>query len=202
MEITTNKPTVEKIFVGSEEFIKGDRVRVQLVPIEQPEYPFSGGGVIGQITAIHPDSFMVNDRLIPFDCVLLMRKAETWENFNTVPYYNEEERDFWETHWITPNGIEKKLSPMTKAQSIELDWDKALTDAEKTRDISSISYSIDWGFREQDMYVLCCLHEAGKHCAIIEDLLDDCNYHTACRYLNGGEYDRCREWIKEIYKEL
>lgn len=39
--------------------------------------------------------------------VLYLRKATKDENFNNVPYYDEQEKEFWETHRITRNGIKK-----------------------------------------------------------------------------------------------
>lgn len=39
--------------------------------------------------------------------VLYLRKSTKDENFNNVPYYDEQEKEFWETHRITRNGIKK-----------------------------------------------------------------------------------------------
>ena len=37
-----------------------------------------------------------------------IRKAKEDESFNTVPYYNDEEKEFWTTHCYSKNGICKK----------------------------------------------------------------------------------------------
>lgn len=39
--------------------------------------------------------------------VLYLRKSTKDENFNNVPYYDEQEKEFWETHRITRNEIKK-----------------------------------------------------------------------------------------------
>lgn len=77
---------------------------------------------------------------------------------------------------------------------IKLNWDEVLGNIEHG---DELSVDIGWGFTQQDMLVLCCLHEAGKHRQKIEDLLEDCNFHTECGLLNEGKYDECRKVVFE-----
>ena len=39
--------------------------------------------------------------------------------------------------------------------------------------------------------VLYCLHQWNLFREKIEDLLEDCNFHTECGLLNEGKYDEC-----------
>ena len=80
---------------------------------------------------------------------------------------------------------------MKKGDKIRLDWRKAFEDGEAT------SSAIEWGFSQQDLFVLCCLHEANLFRQEIEDLLEDCNFHAECEYLCNHDYDTCRKFIAE-----
>ena len=77
---------------------------------------------------------------------------------------------------------------------VRLDWDTALN---KVKNGTKLSGVVGWGFSSQDLFVLCCLHEAGRHREKIEDLLEDCNFHTECGLLCEGKYDECRKVIAE-----
>lgn len=83
---------------------------------------------------------------------------------------------------------------MKREIEIRLDWDKALANVEYG---TELSLPIDYGFTDQDLFVLCCLHEAGMHREKIVDLLEDCNFHTECGLIYEGKYDECRKVIKE-----
>ena len=85
-------------------------------------------------------------------------------------------------------------------QEVRLNWDAALTKWEN--EDFSLSYTIGWGFSPQDLLVLCCLHEAGKHQDSIVDLLEDCNFHTECGLLYEGKYDECRKLIMKDEEEF
>ena len=80
--------------------------------------------------------------------------------------------------------------------SVRLGWDDALTRWENGE--ICISYIIEWGFIQQDLLVLGCLHQLGKHCGSIEDLLEDCNYHMECGLLHEKKYD---EYFNIIFEE-
>lgn len=86
----------------------GDRVRVQFVAKKYPQYPYSGGGIIGNIKQIYHDYFVVNNRKVDFDDVFIIKIVDEHETFDTVPNINDEEREFWRTHWFTRDGIKRK----------------------------------------------------------------------------------------------
>ena len=86
----------------------GDRVRVQFVAKKDPQYPYSGGGIIGNIKQIYHDYFVVNNRKVDFDDVFIIKTVDEHETFDTVPNINDEEREFWRTHWFTRDGIKRK----------------------------------------------------------------------------------------------
>lgn len=76
---------------------------------------------------------------------------------------------------------------------VRMNWDEALTRWELGE--FALSEIIDWGFYPQDLLVLCCLHEAGRHQDAIIDLLEDCNFHTECGLIYDGKYDECKRLI-------
>ena len=82
---------------------------------------------------------------------------------------------------------------------VRLNWDEALTRWENGE--FALSSIIKWGFYPQDLMVLSCLHEAGKHRDSIVDLLEDCNFHTECGLLDEGRYDECRKFIAKEMEE-
>ena len=82
-------------------------------------------------------------------------------------------------------------------QDVRANWEGALSRWEKGE--FALSVTIGWSFSAQDLMVLCCLHEAGRHRQAIVDLLEDCNFHTECGLIDEGKYDECR---KVIYSDL
>ena len=85
-----------------------------------------------------------------------------------------------------------KMKP--KEKEIRLNWTKALDNAKKGTDLSQ---PIDWSFTNQDLLILTCLHEAGLYREKIEDLLEDCNFHSECSLLNEKNYTKIRKIITE-----
>lgn len=113
MVLQSNVPEMP-MFVSDDyhAFTIGDRVRIQFYPTEEKQYPYSGGGMIGKIAAIYYDSFLIKtsmtDRIVRFTEVFIIKKVDDKENFENTPYINDEEREFWRTHWYTPDGIKVK----------------------------------------------------------------------------------------------
>ena len=66
-------------------------------------------------------------------------------------------------------------------REIRDDWIGALKE-QRIRGLN-ISSIIKWGFYQQDLLILCDLHEADIEREMIEDLLEDCNFHTECGLL-------------------
>lgn len=92
----------------------GDRVRIQYYPKKEKEYPYSGGGIIGKIKAISHNSLTIEssfaDKLVTFDEIFIIKKVSDEENFDNTPYIDDEEREFWRTHWHTKDGIKEKTA--------------------------------------------------------------------------------------------
>lgn len=80
---------------------------------------------------------------------------------------------------------------MTETE-IRNDWYAALNSVKNGTELSSI---IHWGFFNQDLMILYFLHQANCFREKIEDLLEDCNFHTECELLAEGKYDECRNTI-------
>lgn len=72
---------------------------------------------------------------------------------------------------------------MTKDE-ISVDWDKALGSLA----YGKIAKTIGWGFTREDLETLMELHKQDKHRQNIEDLLEDCNFHTECGNWHDGIY--------------
>lgn len=119
MKIMSNIPEIPMMITTDYKTFKiGDRVRVQFVAKKYPEYPYSGGGVIGHIKSINYNSFVIDyvldTKVIEFDDIYIIKKVDDAETFDTVPNINDEEREFWRTHWITKDGIKKKTAEDSK----------------------------------------------------------------------------------------
>lgn len=106
--IKTNMPREPILSVGEAMFRKGDRIRIMKKNM---------GGYIGEIVEIKFDSVVLNVKLFPGDKsteevdlhqIEKIRRAEPGETFDTVPYFDAEEKEFWRTHWYTKDGIKEK----------------------------------------------------------------------------------------------
>ena len=106
--VNSNIPQEKYVsFNNKVKFYIGDKVRIQYIEWR--------GGVIGKILDIFPDSLNIDIKFfgsenVPFSKIWKMRRAEHNEDFNTVPYYDAEEKEFWRTHWITKDGIKEKTA--------------------------------------------------------------------------------------------
>lgn len=84
--------------------------------------------------------------------------------------------------------IEKYLN-LDKARekaSIRRDFTAALKSVKYGSQLSS---KLDWSFTDKDLKVLAELHKAGKFRKKIEDLLEDCNFHSECGKFINHDYD-------------
>lgn len=119
MIIKSNVPS-HPIMVGDKihKFEIGDRVRIKFHPVKYKSFPYSGAAMIGIIEGINNDSFIVSNntlsKTVKFDEVYKMRVVDESETLDTVPYINEKEREFWNTHIITKDGIKRKPINNTK----------------------------------------------------------------------------------------
>ena len=106
--ITTNVPETLYLDTGHARFYKGDRIRVSMK---------NRNGYIGEILEIKAESIVLfvpiykgddSTREIVLRDIDKLRRAEPNETFETVPYYDAEEKEFWRTHWYTRDGIKEK----------------------------------------------------------------------------------------------
>lgn len=110
--VNSNIPQEKYVSFNDEvKFYIGDKVRIQ--------YPEWRGGVVGEILDIFSDSLTVDVGIfgrkhVPFSKIWKMRRAEHNEDFDTVPYYDAEEKEFWRMHWITKDGIKMKTEEDVK----------------------------------------------------------------------------------------
>lgn len=71
------------------------------------------------------------------------------------------------------------------AAKVRSDWNSALSRVAKGY---MLSETISWGFTKNDIKELAKLHKSGKHREKIEDLLEDCNFHSLNCYFQAGDY--------------
>lgn len=79
------------------------------------------------------------------------------------------------------------LKLIGREAEIRSDFDTALKNC-KTG--TELSYPLHFGFREEDIKKLAQLHKSGKYREKIEDLLQDCNFHTECSDFSSGLYEK------------
>lgn len=89
------------------------------------------------------------------------------------------------------------LPGLMTEEEIRADWEKALN----TMNYSDISRTIRWGFTPEDLRELMRLHRGCIQWPKIEDLLEDCNFHTFCGCLSEDDYDGAEAEIERIEEE-
>lgn len=82
--------------------------------------------------------------------------------------------------------IEDRWNALVRDVEIRKDWAKALEEVGNGKDLS---WDISYGFSKNDISELANLHKMGKFREKIEDLLEDCNFHTECSDFIDGKYD-------------
>lgn len=69
---------------------------------------------------------------------------------------------------------------------IRLDFASALR---KVKNGTELSHKLGWGFAKKDLLNLMELHKKNKFRKKIEDLLEDCNFHSECSLLCSKDYE-------------
>lgn len=82
------------------------------------------------------------------------------------------------------------LEAIKKSAAVRKDWKTALAGVQNGCDLSAI---VGFCFTKNDIQTLAKLHETGKSRKKIEDLLEDCNFHSVCEDFQQGRYDQHRE---------
>ena len=98
------------------------------------------------------------------------------------------------------NAIEKMAMRLSEREEmteseVKKDWYSALRDVRYGVELSKV---IGYGFGFQDLIVLGTLHEYNMFREKIENLLEDCNFHTENELLIKGKYN---EYFKYVIKE-
>lgn len=118
MELRCNVPDVPRFWNDDSQFYVGDRVRVL--------FANHGKELVGPIMEIRAHSFVVyamSETVVPYEEVVKIRLAADKEDLNTVPYFDEEEREFWRTHWHTRDGIKEKTpEDIAMLEEFEKTW--------------------------------------------------------------------------------
>lgn len=78
------------------------------------------------------------------------------------------------------------LDKALNAANIRSDFASALKQIKKGSDLSG---TLDYGFSDKDITNLAKLHKANRYRRKIEDLLEDCNFHTECYDFTEGNYE-------------
>lgn len=105
MTIYSNVPECPHIVVDGVLFERGHKVRV--LTKKKQEY-------LGRVAGIEYDRFNLRfkdlelEAAIKFADVAKMRMAKPDEDLNSEPYFDDEEKEFWRTHWVTKDGIAEK----------------------------------------------------------------------------------------------
>ena len=74
-----------------------------------------------------------------------------------------------------------------RAKEIRNDFASALRSVKNGRELSG---ALGYGFSNEDIANLAKLHKANKFRRKIEDLLEDCNFHTESNDFATGDYDK------------
>ena len=109
-------------------------------------------------------------------------KNEIWVILKTDPIFIEHSENAQITEFLNIidwNGI-------IKAADIRLDFKSALEKVDHGYDLSGI---LHYGFNDEDIHNLAIIHRDNPDLREkIEDLLEDCNFHTECNDFNDGNY--------------
>ena len=109
MMIRSNIPSIPILYAQNVTLHIGDEVRILLK---------NRSGYIGRLANIQSDKIAIEIscsrsedleyKEIAIAKILKIRKRKNQELFDTHPYFDEEEKLFWQTHVIGRNGIAKR----------------------------------------------------------------------------------------------
>ena len=97
---------------------------------------------------------------------------------------------------------EFSLEKIKQSLEIQSDWEKAIDNVEEYREeeykgiykVGYIASAMDFGLSEDNLSELALIHknapEGSKRRAVIEQLLEDINYHEENSDFNSGNYER------------
>ena len=80
------------------------------------------------------------------------------------------------------------------AAEIRTEWATALRSVKHGSDLS---HKVSWGFSTRDLIKLGELHKGNKFRKKIEDLLEDCNFHSECGLLADKNYEEYMCFVQQ-----
>lgn len=117
------------------------------------------------------------------DAEICNLKNEIWVILKSDPIFIEHSDNTQINEFL--NSI--NWSSIIKTADIRLDFKSALENVEHGYDLSEI---LHYGFNDEDIHNLAIIHKDNPELREkIEDLLEDCNFHTECSDFNDGNYD-------------
>lgn len=148
----------------------------------------------------HDNSGIPAERLYMADLWLYSDIEEALIRANDVPARRKEILEIIEKSDEAEQIL--KLVDLGRAQKsaeVRHDWPAALRGVIKVR---QLSYTINYGFSEDDIAELARLHKAGRYRKKIEDLLTDCNFHTECGDFSCHKYEKYLEAEEKTAKAV
>lgn len=153
----------------------------------------------------HEDNFYVLTQWLKNDVIYLVSLAHSEGEKQEVFL---EEINSWIKETMRANVYsmicmsEFSLEKIKQCLEVQSDWEKAIDDVEEYREeeykgiykVGYIASVMDFGLSEDNLSQLALIHknapEGSKRRAVIEQLLEDINYHTESSDFSSGNYDR------------
>ena len=190
------------------EITKNDKKIVYLVIIEMwkkfmPEKAYKEDGI--RRLKEYEDNFYVLTQWLKNDVIYLVSLAHSEREKQDALL---EEINSWIKEQLGTNVYSKicmsefSLEKIKRHLEVQSDWEKAIDDVEEYREedykgiykVGYIASAMDFGLSEDNLSQLALIHknapEGSKRRAVIEQLLEDINYHTENSDFSSGNYDR------------
>lgn len=188
------------------EITDNDKRFVYLVIIEMwkkfmPEKAYSKIGI--QRLKEYKDNFYVLTQWLKNDVIYLISLVHSEREKQDALL---EEIDSWIKEQMGADVYSKicmsefSLEKIKQRFEIQSNWEKAIDDVEEYREqnglykVSFIASVMDYGLSEENLSQLALIHknapEGSKRRAVIEQLLEDINYHTENSDFSSGNYER------------
>ena len=127
-----------------------------------------------------------------YDPDTLARKAQTMFGYIVSKLPSSPKKELWERKLLNSGEIGIEISNHCKRHEITKDlqaWENNFT--KENYSTAELSNAIDYAFSDKDIAYLAYLHKNSDKTIRrrIEDLLDDCNFHTECSDFQDNKYD-------------
>lgn len=190
------------------EITENDKKIVYLVIIEMwkkfmPEKAYKEDGI--RRLKEYEDNFYVLTQWLKNDVIYLISLAYSKKDKQDALL---EEINSWIKEQLGTNVYSKicmsefSLEKIKRCLEIQSDWEKAIDDVEECSEeeykgiykVGYIASAMDFGLSEDNLSQLALIHknapEGSKRRAVIEQLLEDINYHEENSDFNSGNYER------------